>query len=387
MIEYIESHPLLFMILFTIIGAAAAGAYFSWRMRKMTRILRSRIAESEKRNQLQQEHLVDSINAVLQMSANGVQNAEQRAQLLSDRMEARMDALIQNNDRKLTEMREMVDTQLTGVLEKKLGQSFQQVSRQLEQVYRGLGEMQSLAAGVGDLKRVLQGVKTRGIWGEIQLGALISQQLTASQYAENTPVAPGSQERVEFAVRLPGRDGAGLLLPIDSKFPMEAFQRLIDAGEAGDKTAADQAAAELQRAVAEQAKKIAAKYIKPPYTTDFAIMFLPVESLYAEVLRRPGLAEDIQEKYRVIISGPTTLCALLNSLQMGFKTLSIERRTGEVWQTLGSLRVEFSRFGDTLERMRQRLDQATGELDAAATRSRAITKKLNELSSGENEIR
>ena len=387
MIEYIESHPLLFMILFTIIGAAAAGAYFSWRMRKMTRILRSRIAESEKRNQLQQEHLVDSINAVLQMSANGVQNAEQRAQLLSDRMEARMDALIQNNDRKLTEMREMVDTQLTGVLEKKLGQSFQQVSRQLEQVYRGLGEMQSLAAGVGDLKRVLQGVKTRGIWGEIQLGALISQQLTASQYAENTPVAPGSQERVEFAVRLPGRDGAGLLLPIDSKFPMEAFQRLIDAGEAGDKTAADQAAAELQRAVAEQAKKIAAKYIKPPYTTDFAIMFLPVESLYAEVLRRPGLAEDIQEKYRVVISGPTTLCALLNSLQMGFKTLSIERRTGEVWQTLGSLRVEFSRFGDTLERMRQRLDQATGELDAAATRSRAITKKLNELSSGENEIR
>jgi len=387
MIEYIESHPLLFMILFTIIGAAAAGAYFSWRMRKMTRILRGRIAESEKRNQLQQEHLVDSINAVLQMSANGVQNAEQRAQLLSDRMEARMDALIQNNDRKLTEMREMVDTQLTGVLEKKLGQSFQQVSRQLEQVYRGLGEMQSLAAGVGDLKRVLQGVKTRGIWGEIQLGALISQQLTASQYAENTPVAPGSQERVEFAVRLPGRDGAGLLLPIDSKFPMEAFQRLIEAGEAGDKTAADQAAVELQRAVVEQAKKIAAKYIKPPYTTDFAIMFLPVESLYAEVLRRPGLAEDIQEKYRVVISGPTTLCALLNSLQMGFKTLSIERRTGEVWQTLGSLRVEFSRFGDTLERMRQRLDQATGELDAAATRSRAITKKLNELSSGENEIR
>ena len=317
------------------------------------------------------------------MSATGTQNAEQRMQDLANRVDARMNALIENNDKKLAEMREMVDTQLTGALEKRLGQSFQQVSRQLEQVHRGLGEMQSLAGGVGDLKKVLQGVKTRGIWGEIQLGALLEQMLTKAQYEENVAVVPGSQERVEFAVRLPGRDGAGLYLPIDSKFPLDAFQHLIDASETGDKAKTEQAAGELGKAVAEQAKKIASKYIRPPYTTDFAIMFLPVESLYAEVLRRPGLAESVQEKHRVVIAGPTTLSALLNSLQMGFKTLSIEQRTGEVWQTLGTLRTEFARFGDTLERMRQRLDQATGELDAAATRSRAITRKLNELSDGE----
>lgn len=383
MSAYIKAHPLLFTLLFFAVGAAAIGAYFSWRMNKMIRVLRGRIAESERRAQTQQEHLVESVNAVLQMSVNGTQNAEQRTQQLSDRMEARMDALIRNNDRKLSEIRETVDAQLNGVLERKLGQSFQQVNKQLEQVYRGLGEMQTLATGVGDLKRVLQGVKTRGIWGEIQLGALISQQLTASQYVENTPVVPGSQERVEFAVRLPGRDGAGLLLPIDSKFPLEAFQRLVDTNEAGDKSLSERAAAELYRAVSEQAKKIAAKYVKPPYTTDFAIMFLPIESLYAEVLRRPGLAEELQEKYRVVLSGPTTLSALLNSLQMGFKTLSIEKRTGEVWQTLGSLRVEFGRFGENLERMRQRLDQASGELDSAASRSRVITKKLDELGSPE----
>jgi len=341
------------------------------------------MAESEKRMQAQQSQLVESINSVLQLSAVGTQAAEQRMQDLSDRMDARMSALIENNERKLTEMREMVDTQLTGALEKRLGQSFQQVSRQLEQVHRGLGEMQSLAGGVGDLKKVLQGVKTRGIWGEIQLGALLEQMLTKAQYEENVAVVPGSQERVEFAVRLPGRDGAGLYLPIDSKFPLDAFQHLIDASETGDKAKTEQTAGELGKAVAEQAKKIASKYIRPPYTTDFAIMFLPVESLYAEVLRRPGLAESIQEKHRVVIAGPTTLSALMNSLQMGFKTLSIEQRTGEVWQTLGTLRTEFARFGDTLERMRQRLDQATGELDAAATRSRAITRKLNELSDGE----
>lgn len=353
------------------------------RMRKMQRVLRGRMAEGEKRMQLQQSQLVDSINAVLQMSAAGTQNAEQRMQDLANRVDARMNALIENNDKKLTEMRELVDTQLTGALEKRLGQSFQQVSRQLEQVHKGLGEMQSLAGGVGDLKKVLQGVKTRGIWGEIQLGALLHQMLTPAQYEENAAVVPGSQERVEFAVKLPGRDGEGLYLPIDSKFPLDAFRHLIDASETGDKTQTERAAADLGRAVTEQAKKIASKYIKPPYTTDFAILFLPVESLYAEVLRRPGLAESIQEKHRVVISGPTTLSALLNSLQMGFRTLSIEQRTGEVWQTLGTLRVEFARFGDTLERMRQRLDQATGELDAATAKSRAITRRLNELSDGD----
>ncbi len=383
MLELTQIYPYLIVLLCCALCSLAVFIPLYMRMRKMQRILRGRMAESEKRMQAQQSQLVESINSVLQMSAAGTQNAEQRMQALSDRMDARLNALIENNDRKLTEMREMVDTQLTGALEKRLGQSFQQVSRQLEQVHRGLGEMQSLAGGVGDLKKVLQGVKTRGVWGEIQLGALLGQMLTSAQYAENVAVIPGSQERVEFAIRLPGRDGEGLFLPIDSKFPLDAFQHLIDAADSGDKALTERAAQELARAVTEQAKKIAGKYIKPPYTTDFAIMFLPVESLYAEVLRRPGLAESIQEKHRVVISGPTTLSALLNSLQMGFKTLSIEQRTGEVWQTLGTLRTEFARFGDTLERMRQRLDQATGELDAATTRSRAITRKLNELSDGD----
>ena len=380
MLAFIESHPLPFMLLVCIICSLATAVPLLLRMRKMQRVLRGRMAESERRAMAQQSQLVESINSVLQMSAIGTQNAELRTQELSDRLEARMDALIENNEKKLGEMRELVDKQLTGVLEKRLGQSFQQVSRQLEQVYRGLGEMQTLASGVGDLKRVLQGVKTRGIWGEIQLGALLQQMLTASQYAENVAVLPGSQERVEFAIRLPGRDGEGLYLPIDSKFPMDAFQHLIDASDTGDQAQTERAAQDLGKAISEQAKKIASKYIKPPYTTDFAILFLPVESLYAEALRRPGLAESVQEKYRVVIAGPTTLSALLNSLQMGFKTLSIEQRTGEVWQTLGTLKVEFARFGDSLDRMRQRLDQATGELDAAATRSRAITRRLNELS-------
>ena len=379
MLEFMDNYSLWVLLTGCLLCSLAAFLPLYIRMRKMQRVLRGRMAESEKRMQAQQSQLIESINAVLQMSAAGTQNAEQRMQALSDRMDARMNALIENNDKKLTEMREMVDTQLTGALEKRLGQSFQQVSRQLEQVHRGLGEMQSLAGGVGDLKRVLQGVKTRGVWGEIQLGALLEQMLTSAQYEENTAVVPGSQERVEFAVKLPGRDGEGLLLPIDSKFPMDAFQHLIDAADTGDKAQTERAAQELGRAVTEQARKIAGKYIKPPYTTDFAIMFLPVESLYAEVLRRPGLAESLQEKHRVVISGPTTLAALLNSLQMGFKTISIEQRTGEVWQTLGTLRTEFARFGDTLERMRQRLDQATGELDAATAKSRAITRRLNEL--------
>ena len=379
MIQLIEVHPLPFMLLTAILAAAIVAVPLAMRMRRLQRSLRGRMAESERRAFQQQSQLVESINAVLQLSANGVQNAETRTQQLGDRLEARLEALAQTNERQLGDMRRLVDEQLTATLEKRLGQSFQQVSSQLEQVHRGLGEMQALASGVGDLKKVLQGVKTRGIWGEIQLGALLRDILTPSQYLENTPVVPDSQERVEFAVRLPGRDGEGLLLPIDSKFPLDVFQRLIDASEQADRPALERAGAELQRAVLEQAKKIGEKYVKPPYTTDFAVMFRPVESLYAEALRRPGLADDARERHRVVIAGPSTLAALLNSLSLGFRTLSIEQRTGEVWQLLGTLRGEFGRFGETLERMRQRLDQATGELDTAAARSRAITRKLDEL--------
>ena len=379
MIQFIEAHPLPFMLLAALLSALAVAIPLALRMKKLQRSLRGRMLESERRNAQQQSQLVESINAVLQLSANGAQNAEARTQQLSDRLETRMEAMAQANERQMTAMRQLIDQQLTPMLEKRLGQSFQQVSRQLEQVHRGLGEMQSLASGVGDLKKVLQGVKTRGIWGEIQLGALLKDILTPAQYAENAAVTPNAPERVEFAVKLPGRDGGGLLLPIDSKFPLDAFQHLVDASEGGDRAAIEQAGAALQRAVLEQAKKICDKYIRPPYTTDFAILFLPIESLYAETLRRPGLAEAARERYRVVIAGPSTLAALLNSLSLGFRTLSIEQRTGEVWQMLSALRGEFGRFGETLERMRQRLDQATGELDTAAARSRAITRKLDEL--------
>ena len=379
MIQFIEAHPIPFMLLTALLSAAIVAVPLALRMKRLQRGLRGRIIESERRAFQQQSQLVESVNAVLQLSANGVQSAEARTQQLGDRLESRLEALAQTNERQLSDMRRLVDEQLSSTLDKRLGQSFQQVSRQLEQVHRGLGEMQSLASGVGDLKKVLQGVKTRGIWGEIQLGALLRDILTPGQFLENTPVVPDSAERVEFAVKLPGRDGAGLLLPIDSKFPLDAFQHLIDASEDGDRAAIEQAGAALQRALLEQAKKIGEKYVKPPRTTDFAILFLPIESLYAEALRRPGLAETARERYRVVIAGPSTLAALLNSLSLGFRTLSIEQRTGEVWQLLGTLRGEFARFGETLERMRQRLDQATGELDTATARSRAITRRLDEL--------
>ena len=375
----IQTYPLPFALILALLAALIILLAMNARLRKMQRALRGRIIESERTITAQQAQLNETINSVLQMSVNSAQSSEARTQQLADRLEARLSGIAENNERRLDDMRRLIDEQLSGTLEKRLGQSFQQVSRQLEQVYKGLGEMQTLAGGVGDLKKVLTGVKTRGIWGEIQLGRLLGDTLADGQYLENTPVVPGSSERVEFAVRLPGRDGAGLLLPIDSKFPLDAFRHLVDESETGDKARADKAALLLQRAVLDQAKKISEKYVKPPYTTDFALMFLPIESLYAEVMRRESLAEEARTRFHVVIAGPSTLSALLNSLSLGFRTLSIEQRTGEVWQLLGTLRGEFLRFGDTLERMRQRLDQATGELDTATARSRAITRRLNEL--------
>lgn len=375
----IQTYPLPFALILALLAALIILLAMNARLRKMQRALRGRIIESERTITAQQAQLAETVNSVLQMSVNSAQSSEARTQQLADRLEARLSGIAENNERRLDDMRRLIDEQLSGTLEKRLGQSFQQVSRQLEQVYKGLGEMQTLAGGVGDLKKVLTGVKTRGVWGEIQLGRLLGDTLTEGQYLENTPVVPGSSERVEFAVRLPGRDGAGLLLPIDSKFPLDAFRHLVDESETGDKARADKAALLLQRAVLDQAKKISEKYVKPPYTTDFALMFLPIESLYAEVMRRESLAEEARTRFHVVIAGPSTLSALLNSLSLGFRTLSIEQRTGEVWQLLGTLRGEFLRFGDTLERMRQRLDQATGELDTATARSRAITRRLNEL--------
>ena len=304
----------------------------------------------------------------------------QRQVLLSTRnQEEKINNLRLENERQLTEMRKTVDERLSESLDRKLDQSFAQVSERLESVYKGLGEMHTLASGVGDLKKVLTNVKTRGIWGEMQLGNLIRQTLAPSQYEENVAVVPGSQERVEFAVCLPDRNGGMVYLPVDSKFPQEDYIRLSDASRQGDAAAAEAAGKALVQRLKAEAKKISEKYISPPYTTDFAIMFLPVEGLYSEALQSPELVESLQRDYRVVIAGPGTFSAMLNALQMGFRTLAIEKRSGEVWLLLGEIKKDFTRFAEMLENTRRRLDQAGESIDSAVTRSRSIQRKLSSL--------
>lgn len=284
-----------------------------------------------------------------------------------------------NNAAKLEEMRRTVDEKLHATLEQRLGESFKLVSDRLEQVHRGLGEMQTLAAGVGDLKRVLTNVKTRGIWGEVQLQALLEQLLTPDQFASNVATRPGSSERVEFAIALPGQsDDANVpvWLPIDAKFPREDYERLLDAQERADPVAVEDASKALETRIKLEAKTIAEKYLAPPYTTDFALLFLPTEGLYAEVLRRPGLSDLLQREYRVTVAGPTTLTALLNSLQMGFRTLAIERRSSEVWQVLGAVKTEFTKFGDVLAKTKSQLETVSRSIDLAETRTRQMARKL-----------
>ena len=304
----------------------------------------------------------------------------QRQVLLSTRnQEEKINNLRLENERQLTEMRRTVDQRLSESLDKKLDQSFAQVSERLESVYKGLGEMHTLASGVGDLKKVLTNVKTRGIWGEMQLGNLIRQSLAPGQYEENVAVVPGSQERVEFAVRLPDRSGGTVWLPVDSKFPQEDYIRLTEASQKGDAAGAEAARKALVQRLKAEAKKIAEKYIAPPHTSDFAIMFLPVEGLYAEALQTPELVEQLQRDCRVVIAGPGTFSAMLNALQMGFRTMAIEKRSGEVWLLLGEIRNDFNRFAETLENTRRRLDQAGESIDSAVTRSRTIQRKLSSL--------
>lgn len=304
----------------------------------------------------------------------------QRQVLLSTRnQEEKINDLRLENERQLTEMRKTVDERLSESLDKKLDQSFAQVSERLESVYKGLGEMHTLAAGVGDLKKVLTNVKTRGIWGEMQLGNLIRQTLAPGQYEENVAVAPGASERVEFAVCLPDQSGRTVYLPIDSKFPQEDYIRLTDAAQRGDAAAAETARKALTQRLKAEAKKIAEKYIVPPHTTDFAIMFLPVEGLYAEALQTPELVESLQRDLRVVVAGPGTFSAMLNALQMGFRTLAIEKRSGEVWLLLGEIKKDFTRFAEMLENTRHRLDQAGESIDSAVTRSRTIQRKLSSL--------
>ncbi|NIF81637.1 DNA recombination protein RmuC [Paraburkholderia sp. Cy-641] len=311
--------------------------------------------------------------------ANERRFAEVRATI-----EQRLKDIEANNAARLEEMRRTVDEKLHATLEQRLGESFKLVSDRLEQVHRGLGEMQTLAAGVGDLKRVLTNVKTRGTWGEVQLEALLEQLLTADQYAKNVATVPKSADRVEFAIRLPGRPEPGganmpVWLPIDAKFPREDYERLIEAQERADPVAVEEASRALEARIRAEARTIAEKYVAPPHTTDFALLFLPTEGLYAEVLRRPGLSDLLQRDYRVTIAGPTTLTALLNSLQMGFRTLAIEQRSSEVWQVLGAVKTEFGKFGDVLAKTKAQLETVTRSIEAAETRTRVMNRKLRDV--------
>ncbi len=296
-------------------------------------------------------------------------------------LETKMRELQADNGARLEEMRKTVDEKLHETLETRLTESFRQVSERLERVHQGLGEMQQLALGVGDLKRVLTNVKTRGTWGEVQLEMLLEQILTPDQYAKNVETIPGTNARVEFALKLPGQKegGAPVWMPIDAKFPKEQYERLLEAADRGDAEAVASAGRELERAVRGEAKTIAEKYVSPPMTTDFAILFLPTEGLYAEVMRRPGLADELQRVNRVSIAGPSTLTALLNSLQMGFRTLALEKRSSEVWQVLGAVKTEFAKFGDVLAATKTTLERAARNIENAEVRSRQMARKLKSV--------
>lgn len=320
----------------------------------------------------------DTLNQTLSTltESNAQRMAEVRATL-----EAKIKDLQTDNGTRLEEMRKTVDEKLHATLEQRLGESFKLVSDRLEKVHQGLGEMQQLAIGVGDLKRVLTNVKTRGTWGEVQLEMLLEQVLTPDQYAKNVETVPRSGERVEFAIKLPGTDDGQtpIWMPIDAKFPKEQYERLAEAADRADADGVLLAGRELERVVRFEAKKIAEKYLSPPLTTDFAILFLPTEGLYAEVMRRPGLADDLQRTHRISIAGPSTLSALLNSLQIGFRTLALEKRSSEVWQVLGAVKTEFGKFGDVLAATKTTLERAAKNIEQAETRSRQMTRKLKSV--------
>jgi DNA recombination protein RmuC len=307
---------------------------------------------------------------------------EEKFEAMRQTLETQLRVMQQDNTHKLEQMRATVDEKLQITLEKRLGESFKQVSERLEQVYKGLGEMRTLATGVGDLKKVLTNVKTRGTWGEIRLSHILEQILTPDQYDVNVATKENSNDRVEFAIKLPGQDADKekiVWMPIDSKFPQEDYQRLLDAQEAADKELAEKSIKNLETRIKAEGKFIKEKYLDPPHTTDFGIMFLPVEGLYAEVLRRPGLCDILQRDYRIVMTGPTTLAALLNSLQMGFRTLAIEKRSSEVWDLLGTVKTEFGKFGDMLAKTKKKLQEASNSIDQAEVRTRVIQRKLKKV--------
>ena len=326
--------------------------------------------------------LKNSSDSLLKMLVDMTKLHEKNFEAIRQTMEGQLRNLREDNSKKLEQMRATVDEKLQSTLEKRLGESFKQVSERLEQVYKGLGEMRTLATGVGDLKKVLTNVKTRGTWGEIRLSSILEQILTPDQYDVNVATKKDSNERVEFAIKLPGQDENKervVWLPIDAKFPQEDYQRLVDAQEAGDKELAEKSIKNLEARIKLEARYIKEKYIDPPNTTDFGIMFLPVEGLYAEVLRRPGLCDVLQREHRIVVTGPTTLAALLNSLQMGFRTLAIEKRSSEVWELLGVVKTEFGKFGEVLAKTKRKLQEASNTIDKAEVRTRAIERKLRKV--------
>ncbi len=338
------------------------------RQSEESRGLREEIAASIQRFSLQSEQRTESLRAAMTQQLEAIRGV----------VGQRLHSLQSDNAAKLEQMRQTVDEKLQSTLETRLGESFRLVSERLEQVHKGLGEMQNLASGVGDLKRVLTNVTTRGAWGEVQLENLLAQILAPEQY-ERDVATTGTSERVEFAIKLPGNGADPVWLPIDAKFPMETYQRLARASELGDVEAVENSARELETVVRACARTFSGKYLAPPRTTDFGILFLATEGLYAEALRRPGLAESLQADFRVVIAGPTTFAALLNSLQMGFRTLAIQQRSGEVWKLLGDVKSQFGKYSQVLATIRKRLDQATQTVDDAAVRTRAIERQLKKV--------
>ncbi len=325
---------------------------------------------------IQDKRLLDLNRQLTQKNDTLQKTVNDMLKHINDTMEYRLLSMQRDNEKKLEQMRETVDEKLQKTLEDRISQSFKMVSERLEQVYKGLGEMQTLASGVGDLKKVLSNVKTRGILGEIQLGAILEQILSPDQYEANISTRKGSSERVEYAIKLPGDDEGIVYLPIDAKFPADAYSKLVDAYEKGDVSEIDAAVAHLERMIRNFAKDIKEKYISPPQTTDFGIMFLPFEGLYAEVVRR-GMVETLQKDYKINIAGPSTMAALLNSLQMGFRTLAIQKHSGQVWDVLGAVKTEFEKFGNVLDATQKRINQANEELDKlVGVRTRTIQRKL-----------
>jgi DNA recombination protein RmuC len=379
-------NPLLYCLIGVAGGALLAAVVFFLARHdsKVSPLILGKIELLERAQEREEKVFRDELARNREENANAAkaQREELTASLESVRgiVDLRLQELQKDNAQQIERMRATVDEKLQGTLEKRLGESFKLVSERLEKVHQGLGAMQQLASDVGGLQRVLTNVKARGGWGEVQLGALLEQLLTSEQFDRNVQTRDESGERVDYAIKLPGEgNGAAVWLPIDSKFPMEDYQRLITAQESGDSVLTDVAMKDLETQLRKSAKDICAKYINPPRTTDFALMFLPTEGLYAEAIRRVGLVEQVQRDCRVVFAGPTTLAALLNSLQMGFRTLAIQKRSSEVWNLLAGVKTEFAKFGDSLSKVKDKLDQAAGDMEKVAVRSRAITKKLRDV--------